>query len=280
MRPRRWAALACLVAAVPAGAQENTAVYLRIDPRVGDTIRTRMDQQTEMHATARLEGEDTVVTIRSWMATVALIRHVVENGDAKGTSLLTIIDSVAMSGEGVSLPSEQQRLVLQGRSVRTRISPDGATEVMEGGDAVAPDIAAMFSSMPSTLPDYAVKVGDSWTKTMQIPIYGDAPGRPEAMVHATFRLDSLGDRKGLAFISMRGGITRDGPAAGDRRQTRTRETIGSITGGMVVDAYRGWITDSRTSITVKSQLSPASSNSAPLQFQLRMTQRTQAVDRR
>ena len=56
--------------------------------------------------------------------------------------------------------------------------------------------------------------------------------------------------------------------------------LGSITGGMVVDAYRGWITDSRTSITVKSQLSPASSNSAPLQFQLRMTQRTQAVDRR
>ena len=61
-----------------------------------------------------VEGEDTTVTIRSWMATVALIRHVVENGDSKGTSLLTIIDSVAMSGEGVSLPSEQQRRVLQG----------------------------------------------------------------------------------------------------------------------------------------------------------------------
>jgi hypothetical protein len=268
---RRWAAVLCLAAALPASAQESGAVYLRIDPRVGDTIHTRMDQQTEMRATARLEGEDTAVTIRSWMATVALIRHVVENGDSKGTSLLTIIDSVAMSGEGVSLPSEQQRQVLQGRSVRTRIAPDGATEVVEGADAVAPDIAAMFSSMPATLPDYAVNVGDSWTKTMRVPIYGDAPGKPEAMVHATFRLDSLGSRKGLAFISMRGSITREQGAG------KSRETIGSITGGLVVDAYRGWITDSRTSITVKSQLSPASAHSAPMQFQLRMTQRTQAV---
>jgi hypothetical protein len=268
----------CLAAAVPVGAQQGGAVYLRIDPRVGDTIHTRMDQQTEMQATARLDGEDSVVTIRSWMATVALIRHVVENGDAKGTSLLTVIDSVAMSGEGVSLPSEQQRLVLQGRSVRTRISPDGATELVEGADAVAPEIAAMFSSMPATLPDYAVKVGDSWTKTMRVPIYGQAPGKPEAMVHATFRLDSLGNRKGLAFISMRGSITRE--AAAERGQPKSRETIGSIVGGMVVDAYRGWITDSRTSITVKSQLAPASASSAPMQFQLRMNQRTRAVERR
>jgi hypothetical protein len=278
MSHRRLAAILCLAAALPAGAQEGGAVYLRIDPRVGDTIRTRMDQQTEMRASARMEGEDTVVTIRSWMATVALIRHVVERGDSEGTSLLTIIDSVAMSGEGVSLPSEQQRRVLQGRSVRTRISPDGATELVEGADAVAPDIAAMFSSMPATLPAYAVNAGDSWTKTMRVPIYGEALGKPEAMVHATFRLDSLGTRKGLAFISMRGSITRE--SAAERGQPRTRETIGSITGGMVVDAYRGWITDSRTSITVKSQLSPASASSAPLHFQLRMTQRTRAVDPR
>jgi hypothetical protein len=275
---RRWSAMLWLVVALPAGAQDNSAVYLRIDPRVGDTIRTRLDQQTEMRATARLEGEDTAVTIRSWMATVALIRHVVESGDSKGTSLLTIIDSVAMSGEGVSLPNEQQRLVLQGRSVRTRISPDGATELVEGADAVAPEIAALFSSTPATLPDYAVNVGDSWTKTMRVPIYGQAPGKPEAMVHATFRLDSLGSRKGLAFISMRGSITRETVA--DRGQPKIRETIGSITGVLVVDAYRGWITDSRTSITMKSQLSPVSAESAPLQFQLRMNQRMRAIDRR
>ena len=267
----------CVAAAIPLEAQDN-AVYLRIDPRVGDTIHTRLDQQTEMRATARLDGEDTVVTIRSWMATVALLRHVVERGDSKGTALLTIIDSVVMSGEGVALPNEQQRLVLQGRTVRTHISPEGATELLEGGDAVTPDVAAMFSSMPASLPDYSVNVGDSWTKTMRIPIYGDALGRPEATVHATFHLDSLGTRKGMAFISMRGSITRELPA--ERTQAKTVETIGSITGGMVVDAYRGWITDSRTAITVRSQLSPASSQSAPLHFQLRMTQRMRATDRR
>lgn len=275
---RRWAAMLCVAAALPMEAQESTAVYLRIDPRVGDTIYTRLDQQTEMRATARLEGVDTVVTIRSWMATIALLRHVVERGDSDGTALLTIIDSVAMSGEGVALPSEQQRLVLQGRTVRTRISPEGATELVEGGDAVTPDLAAMFSSMPATLPDYAVSAGDAWTKTMRIPIYGQAPGRAEATVHATFRLDSLGTPKGLAFISMRGSITRETPA--ERGQSKSVETIGSITGGMVVDAYRGWITDSRTAITVKSHLSPASAQSAPMQFQLRMTQRMQATGRR
>jgi hypothetical protein len=273
---RRWVAMMSLAAALPVGAQENTAVYLRIDPRVGDTIRTRLDQQTDMRATARLEGEDTAVTIRSWMATVAWIRHVVESGDSKGTTLLTIIDSVAMSGEGVSLPNEQQRLVLQGRTVRTRISTDGATELVEGADAVAPEIAAMFSSTPATLPDYAVKVGDSWTKTMRVPIYGQVPGKPEAMVHTTFRLDSLGSRKGLAFISMRGSITRE--TVPERGQPKARETIGSITGGLIVDAYRGWITDSQTSITMKSQLSAVSAQSAPMQFQLRMNQRMRAVD--
>lgn len=274
---RRWAAVVCFAAALPLQAQDSGAVYLRIDPRVGDTIHTRLDQQTEMRATARLEGEDTVVTIRSWMSTVALLRHVVERGDSDGTALLTIIDSVAMKGEGVALPTEQQRLVLQGQTVRTRISPEGATELVDGGDAVTPDIAAMFSNMPATLPDYPVSAGDSWTRTMRVPIYGQAPGRPEATVHATFRLDSLGMR-GLAYISMRGSITRE--AAAERGQSKAVDTIGSITGGMVVDAYRGWITDSRTAITVKSHLSPASAQSAPMQFQLRMTQRMRATDRR
>lgn len=278
MTRRRWAAIVCLAAALPLQAQENGAVYLRIDPRVGDTIYTRLDQQTEMQATARLEGEDSVVEIRSWMATVALLRHVVESGDSKGTALLTIIDSVAMSGEGVDLPNEQQRLVLQGASVRTRISPEGATELVDGGDALTPDVAAMFSSMPATLPDYPVNEGDSWTKTMRIPIYGQAPGKPEATVNATFRLDSLGTRKGLAFISMRGSITRE--IAAERGQEKTMETIGSITGGMVVDAFRGWITDSRTAITVKSHLTAASAQSAPMRFQLKMTQRMRALDRR
>lgn len=277
----RWclAASMCLAAAVPLGAQGKPApVYLRIDPRVGDTIRTRLEQQTEMSATARLEGEDSITTIRSWMATVALLRHVVEGGDARGTMLLTIIDSVAMSGEGVSIPSEQQRRILQGRSVRTRISPEGATDLLEGADAVTPDVAAMFSSMPATLPDYLVDVGDSWNKAMRVPIYGQAPGKPEAMVHAAFRLDSVRARKGEAFISMRGIITRD--AGAQRLEGRTVDTIGTIIGGMLVDSQRGWITDSRTSITVKSHLSPASPQSAPLQFQLRMTQRMHSIDRR
>jgi hypothetical protein len=263
---------------LPVQAQDNAAVYLRIDPRVGDTIHTRLEQQTEMQATARLEGADSVVEIRSWMATVALLRHVVESGDSRGTSLLTIIDSVAMSGEGVELPTEQQRLVLQGASVRTRISPDGATELIDGGEALTPDVAAIFSSMPATLPDYPVNEGDSWTKTMRVPIYGQAPGKPEATVHATFKLDSLGTRRGLAFISMRGSITREKP--GERGQEKAVETIGSITGGMVVDGFRGWITDSRTTITVKSHLTSASAQSAPMRFQLKMTQRMQALDRR
>lgn len=277
----RWylAASMFLAAAFPLGAQGKSApVYLRIDPRVGDTIRTRLEQQTEMRATARLEGEDSITTIRSWMATVALLRHVVEGGDARGTMLLTIIDSVAMSGEGVSIPSEQQRRILQGRSVRTRISPEGATDLLEGADAVTPDVAAMFASMPATLPDYSVNVGDSWSKAMRVPIYGQAPGKPEAMVHAAFRLDSVRTRTGEAFISMRGIITRD--AGAQRVEGRTVDTIGTIIGGMLVDSQRGWITDSRTSITVKSQLSPASPQSAPMQFQLRMTQRMHSIDRR
>lgn len=98
------------------------------------------------------------------------------------------------------------------------------------------------------------------------------------MVHATFRLDSLGTRRGLAFISMRGSITREHEMA--RGQEKMVDSIGSITGGLVVDAFRGWITDSRTSITVKSHLGPASAQSSPMRFQLKMTQRMRALERR
>jgi hypothetical protein len=93
-------------------------------------------------------------------------------------------------------------------------------------------------------------------------------------VNAVFRLDSL-DRSGnVAFISMRGEILPEGVNQGV-------ELGGEVTGAMQVNRGRGWMTDSRFSVLVRSLVTPPpSSGLAPMRFVTRVTQRLRTMDKR
>jgi hypothetical protein len=68
------------------------------------------------------------------------------------------------------------------------------------------------------------------------------PGKGGAL-KATFRLDSISRTGDLAYVSLRGTLRRDSPPT---------VTTGLVTGTLVVDRQRGWLTDSRATIHVTS----------------------------
>jgi len=248
-------------------------VSLRIHPRSGDTLYTRFEQEVEMIGTTRVGSTDTTVTMRSSML---MLSHVlVQASDDRGATVITITDSVSLAalGAGAAVPPEAERRAMQGTRVRLRIAPDGSASVLDAPSDVAPDVRTIVPGMPSTLPDHPVAVGATWRKDMPIPVAGQAGGSPAAMLRATYRLDSLSADGDIAYISMRGTLTRDSTAQSPAQGLKITST-GTITGTMRVDRRRGWWADSRATIDLHSTLSPATGDSGPpMRVQTKITQR-------
>ena len=264
-------------AAVGQGGERD--VVLRIRPHVGDTIRGRLEQQVDMTAWSRTPGGDSTMEMKSSMSMLALLRNIVEGSEGDATTLLIAIDSIALSASGTPLPVGDVRRQLQGKRMRMRVTSQGAMVMLDAPDEMSADLQAALSHVPATLPPRAVAVGEGWSQTMAVPIAGDPSGRG-ATVRATFRLDSLSRGGDLAFVSMRGAVLRD--SAGATAQGTKRLVTGTLTGGMTVDRKRGWIVDSRVSISVRS-LKPrrtAASTAEPLHLQIRVTQRIRALEGR
>jgi hypothetical protein len=213
-----WLGASLTLAARPAMGQatsQSTAspVLLRIKPRVGDTLRMRLEEEVETTGTTRMGNADTSVTVRE--RRLLLSRTVVQASDDGGTTVLNITDSVALSttgGRRGALP-ESLRRQLQGKRVRMRVTPQGAAYVLDNPDNLSSDLTSLLAQMPATLPDGAVAVGDTWSQDMRVPLPGD-PTSTGSIVHATFRLDSLGRGGSTAYISVRGALSRDTSNAG------------------------------------------------------------------
>ena len=113
---------------------------------------------------------------------------------------------------------------------------------------------------------------------MDMPAPGGQPtGR--GAVSATFRLDSLSRGGSLAHVSMRGVVTRrDAPA--QRGAGMRVAGDGEVVGAIVVDRRRGWLADARTTLTVRSVVTPARGHGgAPMRFQMRVQEWLTAVER-
>jgi hypothetical protein len=114
---------------------------------------------------------------------------------------------------------------------------------------------------------------------MQIPLTGD-PGTLGS-VRATFRLDSLGRNGDVAYISMRGTLSRiNGPSAPAAASGYT--TSGTLAGSIQIDRRLGWITDSRSTIIVRSTIAAApgrkgEAQAAPMQVRTKITQWIRAM---
>ena len=262
------AALVLLAAPRLAGAQ---GVLLELRPRLGDTLRLRLDQEVEVVASMKVGGQDSTVTMQQ--ALTAHSRSVVERADATGATVVAITDS-AVVRQGRGAPP---RRTMRGTRVSLHIAPDGLTRVVDGGGALTPEASAMVGGMPATLPRHPIEVGDTWSHTAQVPIPGQPEGAGSGTLMATFRLDSLSRYGDVAYVSVRGTLSR--PKGGVKLpQGLTFESAGTVLGAIQVDRRRGWLTSVRAVIDVKSVLSPPAQGAA-MHVRTRVTQWLRAVDK-
>jgi hypothetical protein len=259
------------IAAPQAGAQ----ILLRLHPRTGDTLHTRLEQQTEVSAVMRGANGPTTKSFTTSM--VLHSRTIVQSSLQTSTVVLAIVDSANVHTSdvhGAAQVAEAERL-LRGQQLLLHLAADGTVESVRDarGVSVSRDMETM-SAMPAVFPRRPVNVGDQWTREMPLPSSGPLGTRGSGHVNAVFRLDSL-DRSGnLAYISMRGEILPDSENEGVLLS-------GAVTGAMLVDRLRGWMTDSRVTVLVRSLVTPPPSTGlAPMRFVTRVTQRLRTMDKR
>ena len=274
----RWIRLAAaaLLGALPASrTAAGQTVLLQIRPHIGDTLRMHLTQTVEMTGTAQTaKPGDT----RSMTTSIEIFTRAIAQQWAQGGTLMqSITDSVAMTPASAASIADLRRRALQSKKVWLRVSTDGAMEMVDDGDPNS-EIRHMFGEMPAMLARNAVSVGEKWTREMQIPLSSE-PGALGS-VRATFHLDSLGHNGDIAYISMRGTLARintpgsapAGPGYG---------TAGTLSGTMQIDRRLGWITDSRSTIIVRSIVVPASVGkrdaAAPMEVRTKITQWIRAM---
>ena len=257
-------------AALPAVARAQvTPVTLQLRPRVGDVVRTRLDQVVEVTGTTKHGGQDTTVTVRTDL--LVLTHSRVERADEQGATILAITDSVMLftTGSADSWTDQTMRR-LRGQRVRMRVAPDGAVAMSGKGGTMERELQALVAQMPALLPREPVVIGASWTRSMGVPLAGQPEARLGAQVAATFRLDSLvGD---LAWISLSGTLQ---PMKGADTEALPTDLSGTVNGYVVVDRRRGWIIDASTTLNVRSTVAETR-DAPPMKFRMRIEQRLKA----
>jgi hypothetical protein len=263
----------------PAAAAAAQPVLLEVRPTAGDTIRLRLEQTVEMKGTTRVGKRDSTMSSTSRMAILA--RAIVLSTDSAGARILAITDSVVFEGaQGLpSSPYQRDPRSLEGAKVEMRLLPDGSSDILPADSEVMNDFRALMAQMPSTLPRTPVQVGERWSSVVSVPIAGQGGVARTESLKMTFRFDSLSRNREIAHISMVGEISRR--ASDSAKGPAGTEMTGTIRGGMTVDRKRGWMTDSRAVVTIRSVVAPPpGSRAGPMRFELAITQRMRALDKR
>jgi hypothetical protein len=255
------------------GRADAQRYQLRLAPAPGDTLRMQLEQRTEVRGEERPESP-----ARSMKATLRIYSHAVVTGrDGGATTLLAQTDSVAMDSDDEharSLAGQVRQLTGAG-PVHLRLAMDGTVQMLDGDGGVAGGLAAP-TVVPAALPAGLLSVGDTWVRTMPVPM---GPSVGAGTVRATFRLDSVSRGGHVAYISVRGQLQREPAPAAGPRGTMMR-VAGTLLGHLRLDRVRGWISDSRFTVTMHSVVAPpASSGISPVKFRTTVTQRMRLRDR-
>jgi hypothetical protein len=252
-------------------------VLLQIRPHIGDTLRMHLSQSVEFTGITRREGRDSATSSMTTSIEV-FTRAIAHQWTSGGTLMQSITDSVAMTPASEGSLADLKRRAMQAKRAWVRVSTDGAMEIVDDDDPNS-ELRHIFGEMPAMLAREPVAVGEKWTREMQIPLSGD-PGTM-GQVRATFRLDSLGTNGDVAFISMHGTMSRinspGAPPAG-----AGYATSGMLSGTIQIDRRLGWITDSKSSIIVRSTIAAAlarkgAPQGAPMQVRTKITQWIRAM---
>ncbi|HVX38651.1 MAG TPA: hypothetical protein VHB25_03675 [Gemmatimonadaceae bacterium] len=270
--------LLCAGTLIGAGAARAQTIRLEIKPHMGDTIRMRLDQQSEMSGVRRTESGESSALVVNGMSMFS--RAIVEGASDDGTTVLAVTDSVLLStsddrSRAAALQAERQ---LRGQRVRFRVYPDGTVGLAGTTGKSSRDVAEVVSLMPAAFPRAPIKVGESWMRDMPVPTGDQLGAQISGKLHVTFRLDSLTHAGEWAFVSMRGEME---PATGPGAAEGTTLEKGFVNGTMLVDRKRGWLTESWFNIVVNSTATPPpSSGILSMRMQMRITQHMHAFDRR
>jgi len=275
LRDERTFSLTLLAFVLLAQAAQGQAVLLQIRPHIGDTLRMHLSQTVEMTGTTRGARTD---SMRSMTSIEVFTRAIAQQWTSTGTLMQAITDSVAISPASEASLADLKRRAMQSKRVWIRVSTDGAMELVYDADPNS-ELRHIFGEMPAVLTRNSVSVGEKWTREMQIPLSSE-PGAVGA-VRATFQLDSLGKNGDIAYISMRGTMARintpgaapAGPGYG---------TSGQLAGTIQIDRRLGWITDSKSSIIVRTTIASAPTRygepeRAPMQVRTKITQWIRAM---
>jgi len=259
---RSLALLAILTHAPGARAQVDN-VLLRVQPRVGDTLRTRFEQDIEMTGRTKIHGVDT--TFRSYTSLLVLARVIVQASDSSGCTLKAITDSVSvLSVESQALtPNEAARRAMQGQEILLRLKPDGSASYAKPPSDLAPEVGALVASMPAVLSPRPVAPGATWESAMAVPVGAGEDPSHGARVRAQYRLDSLSSDGARAYIGLLGIVRRDSAEAPLKAGARVASR-GTLAGGFILDRRRGWWADATFKITIGSTIVPAPAKGAPL----------------
>ncbi|HMH25923.1 MAG TPA: DUF6263 family protein [Gemmatimonadaceae bacterium] len=250
---------------------------LQIRPPIGDTLRMHLSQSVEMTGTTHRGGRDSTSSTMTTSIEV-FTRAIAQQWGSGGTLMQSITDSVAMTPASPGSLADLKRRTMQARRVWVRVSTDGAMEIVDDADPRS-ELRNIFGEMPAMLAREPVAVGGKWNREMQIPLSGD-PGAL-GQVKATFRLDSLGANGDIAYISMHGTMARMN-TPGMPITGAGYATSGTLTGTIQIDRRLGWITDSRSSIIVRSTIAAAPARKggpqgAPMQVRTKITQWIRAM---
>jgi hypothetical protein len=264
-----------LLAAVGRGA--GAQMMLQIKPHAGDTLRMRLDQESEMSAVRKTTaGESSAMVLTSMKM---FSRAIIESNTDKGTVVLAVTDSVLLTtsdehSRGAASIAEAQ---MRGQRARFRVTPDGTVGTVDDGDANR-EVAQVVSLMPATFPKSAIKVGESWIREMPLPAGLQLGAQLSGKLHVTFRLDSVTHGGDWAFVSMRGEMQ---PATGPGSASRTVLERGTVNGTMLVDRKRGWLTESWFNIVVNSlQTFNPVKGILSMRMQTRITQHMHTFDKK
>ena len=256
-----------LVVLLMLAGREATAqpVVLDLRPHAGDTLHMRYDQRVETMATTHRGHVDTTTSAVSTL--LVLSRTIVESSDSTGADLVAVTDSVSATSSGGRMPesAEAAREMLQGKEVRLRLSPDGT---VTEDPAANPELRSFFAAMPAILPKAPTPVGQRWKREMDGPI-GSATGHAE--VKTTFRLDSLSRSGDLAHVSVEGTVSQTSNSPGPTKE----ESSGTVTGTVLLDLRRGWVTESRDRVVITSIIR---SRDATMRIKMTVTQWLRAID--
>jgi hypothetical protein len=260
------------------GSVLSQSVRLQIRPRAGDTLRMRLDQQSEMTGVKKTAtGEASAMVINTMQM---FSRAIVEAASDKGTTVLAVTDSVLLttSDEHGRAAAAQAEIDMRGQRTRFRVAPDGSVGMNETGSGATREVAQVVSLMPAAFPKSAINVGESWIREMPVPAGTQFGAQISGKLYVTFRFDSLTHGGEWAFVSMRGEMK---PAAGTGSASGAMLQKGAVSGTMLVDQKRGWLTESWFSIVMSSVITPPlTTGLGSMHMQMRITQHMHTADRR